>query len=491
MKHKIIFDLVHGYIEIDSDMEKVINCESFQRLKFINQLTAQHLYPSSNHTRFEHSLGVMSLSIKFFNKIERLLRDIIDKKTKELFSHNDINFLKSHLVYAAVLHDVGHAPLSHVGEYFFNKDEIIKNIVSEHKKYGHDINETLFKKASSHEIMSCYIIIKRFKVIFDEIFNNIDYDFIYRIILGTKYNKKKYPERNVIISIVNSDTFDVDKLDYLLRDNYMTGKVGPEIDIPRLLMSLTINDDEEIAFDHSALSSLQKVIDCRDSVYMWVCNHHTVVYTDYLYKECFIHFNNLYNLSNSDMKHNEAIQCNDLFSCEAICENCVDDNDALHYIRNAMRLVKTGKSNSRYTKNIVLQLIDRKHLKPTWKTLHKYNQYIKTNFDPKQQKKVIKYVTDNNDNRKKIVHYLCKKLDIELGKLFIIDRKNKFYCEKMEDIYLFIDGKNEKLSDMLPPRDYNKLYDSVAFYIFCEKDRQEEVRKEFIQFFIENTIDTD
>jgi len=491
MKHKIIFDLVHGYIEIDSNMEKVINCESFQRLKFINQLTAQHLYPSSNHTRFEHSLGVMILSIKFFNRIERLLQDIIAKKPKELFPHNNLNYLKEHLVYAAVLHDVGHAPLSHVGEHFFIKDKIIKNIVSEHKKYGRSINETIFKKASSHEIMSCYVIIKKFKEIFDEIFKTIDYDFIYRIILGAKYNKKEYPERNVIISIVNSDTFDVDRLDYLLRDNYMTGKVGPEIDIPRLLMSLTINNDEEIAFDHSALSSLQKVIDCRDSVYMWVCNHHTVVYTDYLYKECFIHFNNLYNLPSSDMKHNEAIPFNDLFSCEAISEKCVDDNDALHYIRNAMRIVKTGKSNSRYTKNIVLQLIDRKHLKPTWKTLHKYNQYIKTNFDSKQQKKVIKYVTDNNDNRKKIVHYLCNKLGIELGKLFIIDRKNKFYCENMEDIYLFIDGKNEKLSDMLPPRDYKKIYDSVAFYIFCEKDRQDEVRNGFIQYFKENIIDTD
>jgi len=48
----------------------------------------------------------------------------------------------------------------------------------------------------------------------------------------------------------------------------MTGKVGPEIDILRLLMSLTINSDNEIAFTHSALSALQKIIDCRDNIYM-------------------------------------------------------------------------------------------------------------------------------------------------------------------------------------------------------------------------------
>jgi HD superfamily phosphohydrolase len=84
-KSKIIFDLVQGYIEIDKNTESVINCESFQRLKFINQLTAQHLYPSANHTRFEHSLGVMRLAVMFFNRIEPLLQDIINSKSPDFF----------------------------------------------------------------------------------------------------------------------------------------------------------------------------------------------------------------------------------------------------------------------------------------------------------------------------------------------------------------------------------------------------------------------
>jgi HD superfamily phosphohydrolase len=489
MKKKIIFDLVHGYIEIDPDMERLINCESFQRLKFINQLTAQHLYPSSNHTRFEHSLGVMNLSLLFFDRIKDKLQTIIDGKQQELFPN--IDFLIDHLKYAALLHDVGHAPLSHIGEHFYNKDEIIEKIKTEHLKYSLNVDIDYFNnKGSNHEIMSCYIIIKNFKRIFDEILVNIDYDFIYRIIVGVRYNNKKYPERNVIISIVNSDAFDVDKLDYLLRDNYMTGKVGPEIDIPRLLMSLTINRDYEIAFIHSALSSLQKVIDCRDNIYMWVCNHHTVVYTDYLYKECFEHFNNLYKMSVSPNKqHEEALPFSDLFSCEAISESCVDDSDALHFIKNAMRSVKRGKSNSTYTKNIVTQLKDRNYLKPTWKTLYKYNQYVKTiqdQFDIKRQKEIIKYVAENGNNRKKIVHYLCDQLGIELGNLFIVDRKNKFYCEKMDEIYLLIGDKEVSLSVMLPPRDYKKIYDVVAFYIFCEEGRREDVKNKFLEFFVGN-----
>jgi HD superfamily phosphohydrolase len=490
-KTKIIYDLIHGYIEINKNIEPIINCESFQRLKFINQLTAQHLYPSANHTRFEHSLGVMHLAFLFFERIESSLQEILDKKTKELFPPDDIEFLKNHLLYAALLHDVGHAPLSHVGEKFYNKDEIIEEIKKVHLKRSLPENIDFFKKSGSeHEIMSCYIIIKVFKDIIDKIYSKINYEFIYRIIVGAKYKKDEYPERNAVISIINSDTFDVDKLDYLLRDNYMTGKVGPEIDIARLLIALTINDDNEIAFTHSALSALQKIIDCRDNIYMWVCNHHTVVYTDYLYQECFKHFNNLSACGSISGKiFTEALPYSKLFSCEAISEKCVDDNDALHYIKKAMWSVKEGKCESSYTKIIVTQLENRNYLKPTWKTLFEFDKYlrsIKDSFDDKKQKKILKYVTENIDNRKNIVKYICKELGIELGNLFIVDRKNKFYCEKMDSIYIIFNDKEEKLSDLLPARDYKKLYDGVAFYIFCENEKREIVKSKFIDYFKNN-----
>ena len=59
---KVIKDLVHDYIEIDTFFESLINTKYFQRLRNIRQLTCQHVYPSANHTRFEHSLGVYHLS---------------------------------------------------------------------------------------------------------------------------------------------------------------------------------------------------------------------------------------------------------------------------------------------------------------------------------------------------------------------------------------------------------------------------------------------
>ena len=52
-KKKIIRDVVHGYIKIDALTEKLINTYNFQRLKDIRQLTAQYVYPSATHNRFE------------------------------------------------------------------------------------------------------------------------------------------------------------------------------------------------------------------------------------------------------------------------------------------------------------------------------------------------------------------------------------------------------------------------------------------------------
>jgi HD superfamily phosphohydrolase len=480
-KKKIIFDLVHNYIEIDKDIEKIINSESFQRLKFINQLTAQHLYPSANHTRFEHSLGVMKLSLLFFNKIQHLLQEMLEKEKTEFFEDN-LHILEIHLKYAALLHDIGHAPLSHVGEYFYSKEDIIDKINIELSNASMKFPTNFLKKGSLHEIMSCYVIIKIFRSLLLEIYGQFDFEFIFRIIVGVKYNKSN--KKNIIITIVNSETIDADKLDYLIRDNFMTGNVGPQVDLERLLMSLTISGNE-LSFMQIGLSALQKVIDCRDNIYMWVCNHHTVVYTDYLYRECFKHFNNLFNLPE---KFEEELSIDELFSCNAIVERCVSDNDALFYIKKAMRLVKKNATKSQYTKNIVTQLENRNFLKPTWKTLFEYVEYMNSTFSDKDRKKVIKYLEDEK-NRIKIVKYFVSKLNIKLGNLFIIARENKFYCDKMENIYINIKGEEKELSKLLPPRDYKKLYDGIAFYIFCEKNKEDLIKQTFKEYF--NKIDFD
>ena len=59
---KIIRDLVHGYVNVTYFDIKILDTIQFQRLKDIKQLTCQQVYPSAQHTRFEHSLGVLELT---------------------------------------------------------------------------------------------------------------------------------------------------------------------------------------------------------------------------------------------------------------------------------------------------------------------------------------------------------------------------------------------------------------------------------------------
>ena len=62
MSSKVIYDVIHGYVKISDLCIKIIDTPEYQRLRHLKQLGLTFLiFPSANHTRFEHSLGVMFL----------------------------------------------------------------------------------------------------------------------------------------------------------------------------------------------------------------------------------------------------------------------------------------------------------------------------------------------------------------------------------------------------------------------------------------------
>lgn len=165
-KAKIIRDVVHGYIPVDDLTEKLINTYNFQRLKDIRQLTAQYVYPSATHNRFEHSLGVMYLAVQAFNSLRPIFQD--KGKTPEVLER-----LSLHFTVAALLHDIGHAPFSHLGEYFYPPEHAltaaiqskIRNI--EYTKV-HDLFSNDAPKSAKHELMSCYVILSKYQTILQQ-----------------------------------------------------------------------------------------------------------------------------------------------------------------------------------------------------------------------------------------------------------------------------------------------------------------------------------
>lgn len=469
---KIIKDLIHGYIEIDSFEEGIISTLNFQRLKDICQLTAQHAYPSATHNRFEHSLGVMYLSKKAFINLKELLCSNYKMNIKtyeKLFLHLSI---------ASLLHDIGHAPFSHLGELYFRKKEIIEEINKTIEKLGINIDINIFKKGSNHELMSCYIILTNYIDIIRNHYN-FDFELICRCIIGNLYlNSAKWME-NIIIQVLNSNTIDTDKLDYLMRDAYMTGITVPEIDTERLFRNIFINPrTKDITFFNRALPVIQNIIDARDSLYLWVYNHHTVVYTDFIMEFYIKHL--IYNFEHNQFK--DQLDPVEFFSCDAIRISLVSCGDLYSKLKSPLKNLSSSEI-SNYTKAIFPQLFERKFLKPLWKTIYEYKKFLEDNIsDINVIRDLISKMCDNDYSyRRYVVRKIIESINLNHGELFIVPRSNKFYSLNPNNIFsVYLGDGDIDISRLLPQKDFSELYQNVAFYVFVRPDKIQEVREKFI-----------
>ncbi|MGL6066824.1 MAG: HD domain-containing protein [Cetobacterium sp.] len=469
IKTKIIKDLVHTYIEVDHITQKIIDTPQFQRLKKIKQLTASTLFPSANHTRFDHSLGVMKLSQDFFDSI---LPSFEKESEKEGIPAN-LEYFRKNLKIAALLHDLGHAPFSHLGEQFYNKKEIKNNLrvkcLNNSLNYDEIFGED--PKGSSHELMSCFCILDKMIPYIQE--QKIDLEFICRIIIGNKYTNNW--QKNIMIEIVNSTTIDVDKLDYLLRDNHMCGYPAPKVDVPRLLKSLYI-ENKKINFYPNGVPALQSLIDSRDSLYLWVYNHHLAVYTDYITGDLIRHL----------IEVEKTLNWRIYFSCEAISTSLICDSDLETFLLNEYRKVKRGESSSDYVKSIVPQIFERNFLKPSWKTIYEYVEFKEKELGSDLLVEVIKEKLLGSEDKKyeeraKLVKKMRQDLNLKSGELFLIIRSNKFYhTGGNASFYVTLNGSAKSLSNLLPQKDY-KRFDNISFYLFGPDNKKEDIKKSFIK----------
>lgn len=304
---KIVRDLVHGYVNLTEFELELIDTVSFQRLKDIRQLTCQGVYPAARHTRFEHSLGVLELTRRAIKHINK--NGCISKKyelDQECIINKELEF---NATIAALLHDVGHCPFSHMGESEFDSEivrEYLCDSIKSNEQIGRasDLIDKISRKRARnigavHEQLSCIIILEKYYNVLSDLTIKpssdeekcdikVDFELIIRSILGIEYNIRTLEEfesnkvKNIIVRLINSKIFDMDKLDYIMRDSYFTGIGAPEIDTKRLFRNMYLSDSFSLVFTSKAVPSLQNMIDSRDGLYMYVYNHHAVIFSDFM-----------------------------------------------------------------------------------------------------------------------------------------------------------------------------------------------------------------
>jgi HD superfamily phosphohydrolase len=124
IESKLIRDPIYGFIELPRVFIPIVDHSLFQRLRWISQLPLEQLvYPSAQHSRFEHSLGVMYLAMvaagsllsNSKNLIEGLLKKDNDFKKIRGMDNKYKQFILSAGL-SGLLHDLGHAPFSHTLE---------------------------------------------------------------------------------------------------------------------------------------------------------------------------------------------------------------------------------------------------------------------------------------------------------------------------------------------------------------------------------------
>lgn len=287
-------------------MNDIVDTPAFQRLRRIIQTSYSPLYSSAVHNRFVHSLGVYHLGVIVADKLENELLRCLSTDEK-----SEVSNIKNIFLLSCLLHDIGHAPFSHTGEELYLNGSGKNKYVKIHERLKNIVNSAEFSKsvpteasisAAPHEIMSAIVGIKEFP---EYLSKPEEKELFARCITGYKFTEqsKMAAIKNCFITLLNSKIIDVDKLDYLIRDAYITGFNTVNIDFERLLNAITyVNENEKIdlAYSKDAVSVIENVVYAHDAERKWIQNHPVVLYECYILQHIFKHLSD--NLDKRDHK---------------------------------------------------------------------------------------------------------------------------------------------------------------------------------------------
>jgi HD superfamily phosphohydrolase len=233
---KIFRDPLYNYISIDRDHDawllKLLDTPEVQRLRRIHQLGVSYFtYAGADHNRLAHTLGVVHLMQQALQHLERI------------HDNMEISHARAALLAAAMLHDVGHGPFSHLFEPCLGID---------------------------HEVWSKKIVTDPGTDVY-KILNNVDKYLPNKVadLIDTENNEHPPWQKSLL-----SSQLDMDRLDYLRRDSLFTGAGYGHFDFYRILNSFEIQDADLVWSEKSKLA-IEEYIFARFYMYQNVYLHKT------------------------------------------------------------------------------------------------------------------------------------------------------------------------------------------------------------------------
>ncbi len=223
---KIINDPIFGFIKIPHGLLlNIVEHPLMQRLTRIKQLgLTSMVYPSAQHTRFQHSLGAFHLMSEAITSLTQKGIFIFDSEAEAVEA-------------AILMHDIGHGPFSHVLEH-----TLIKGI--------------------SHEDISLLMM------------EQINREMKGELNLALKIFKNEYPKK--FLHQLISSQLDMDRLDYLRRDSFFTGVTEGNIGSARIIKMLDVVYDN-LVVNSKGLYSIENYLMSRRLMYWQVYLHKTTV----------------------------------------------------------------------------------------------------------------------------------------------------------------------------------------------------------------------
>lgn len=272
-----IRDPIHGSIQLNDGEVAIIESPEFQRLRQIKQLGfSEFSFPGATHNRFLHSIGVSHVAGEIFDSLFRAY-PFSKPSVRQRFRQT--------VKLAALLHDIGHGPLSHTTEQvmpplkdlnirLYQEQGVLQNRQANHEDYtiklitDSDIATTIHEYF--HEISALHVACL--------IDSQLKCDEHYFMDGGIQF-------RQLLSQIVSSE-LDADRMDYLERDSYFCGINYGKIDKDWLQQNLIIHISDSkayLALNRRALYAFDDFLISRHHMHLMVYFHHkSIIYEEML-----------------------------------------------------------------------------------------------------------------------------------------------------------------------------------------------------------------